>query len=116
MDKDNGGAPPAPKDAAVYVDPVPGEKCENISFTFSGYAPNEEIALEFTYFTDPAGYTFYEKIYADSSGEGIYSWYADVTDGGQYMVWGRAVSAVGSAVFLVMVDDDCACGAACIQF
>ncbi len=67
-------------------------------------------------FPDPARYTAYDKVNTDGNGDAFYSWYADVTDGGQYIVWGRTDTAVGSAVFIVEAEDDCAYDAPCIQF
>ena len=95
------------------VEPAVGAKCTNFTITFSGYAPNEAINLEFAYFTDAGVYASTGKIKADGNGIATYKWYADVTVGGQYIVWGRSDSAVGSAVFIVEAADECTCDGVC---
>lgn len=102
-----------PKDATLMVSPSAGAKCSNFAMNLSGYAPNESIAMEISYFDNAGVYKINDLIKADSNGKATYRWYADVTKGGQYVVWGRADSAVGSAVFIVEAEGEGTC--ACIQ-
>jgi hypothetical protein len=110
------GAPLPLPDATVLVLSNTSEKCTDFTIQLSGYGPNEVVALEFSYFTDPARYSFNDQVTTDDGGNATYVWYADVTDGGQYELSAAGASAYGSAVFMVFAEDDCECGAVCIQF
>jgi len=108
----DGGDKPLP-DATIFVNPTVGLKCSRFKMSLSGYGANEEIALEFAYLTDPSVYKNVGNIKTDENGEASLDWYANVTKGGQYIVWGRSPSAVGSAVFIVEAADECDCAGNC---
>ena len=81
--------------------------CTPFQCALSGYGPDETVDIEVSYFTDPGVYKKEYWTVTNADGKGTFTWPADVTTAGQYILWGRSPSAVGSAVIIVEDVNNC---------
>jgi len=105
---------PQPQDSeevTVVVSPAEGSKCSNFSIAISGFTPNEALFLEIYSLNTPSEF-FYPT--ADANGKAAFTWFADVTAGGQYIVSVTSNTKEGGLdTFIIEADDECTCAGVC---